>query len=164
MKKTLLILGFLCCIIMPSKAQVVGIDVGDIAAEIDLPDAKGNNVALSSFRGELVLVDFWASWCGPCIKEQPELIKLNNAYTGKFSIYSVSMDTKKALWLAAIVKQKLPWTQVSDLKYWNSPVVNDYKLQSVPLNFLIDKNGIILAKNIHGNALNEMLKSLLTSQ
>lgn len=164
MKKTLLILGLLLCITTTSKAQVVGLDVGDIAPEIDLPDTKGNNVALSSFRGDIVLVDFWASWCGPCIKEQPQLIKLNNAYTGKFSIYSVSMDTKKPLWLAAIAKQKLPWMQVSDLKYWNSPVVSDYMLQSVPLNYLIDKNGIILAKNIHGNALNEMLKSLLVAQ
>lgn len=164
MKKTLLILGLLLCITTTSKAQVVGLDVGDIAPEIDLPDTKGNNVALSSLRGDIVLVDFWASWCGPCIKEQPQLIKLNNAYAGKFSIYSVSMDTKKPLWLAAIAKQKLSWTQVSDLKYWNSPVVSDYMLQSVPLNYLIDKNGIILAKNIHGNALNEMLKSLLVAQ
>ncbi|MRX38960.1 redoxin domain-containing protein [Flavobacterium sp. LC2016-23] len=161
MKKTLLILGFLCCVITSSKAQVVGVEVGDIAPEIDLPDTKGNNVVLSSFRGELVLVDFWASWCGPSIKEQPELIKLYNAYPDKFAIYSVSMDTKKPLWLGAIAKQKLPWTQVSDLKYWKSPVVGDYMLQSVPLNFLIDKNGIILAKNIHGNALNEMVKSIL---
>ncbi|MEP6806483.1 MAG: TlpA disulfide reductase family protein [Flavobacterium sp.] len=164
MKKTLLILGFLCCVITTSKAQVVGTDIGDIAPEIDLPDPKGNNVVLSSLRGELVLIDFWASWCGPSIKEQPQLIKLYNTYPDKFTIYSVSMDTKKPLWLAAIAKQKLPWTQVSDLKYWQSPVIGDYMLQSVPLNFLIDKNGIIVAKNIHGNALNEMVKSLLTVQ
>lgn len=164
MKKTLLILGFLCCVVTSSKAQVVGTEIGDIAPEIDLPDTKGNLVALSSLRGELVLVDFWASWCGPCIKEQPALLKLYTTYPDKLSIYSVSMDTKKPLWLAAIAKGKLPWTQVSDLKYWKSPVVGDYMLQSVPLNFLVDKNGIILAKNIHGNALNEMVKSLLTAQ
>jgi thiol-disulfide isomerase/thioredoxin len=164
MKKTLLILAFLCCVITNTKAQVVGTDIGDIAPEIDLPDTKGNNVVLSSLRGDLVLVDFWASWCGPSIKEQPELIKLYTTYAGKFSIYSVSMDTKKPLWLAAIAKQKLPWIQVSDLKYWKSPVIGDYMLQSVPLNFLIDKNGIIVAKNIHGNALNEMVKSILTPQ
>ena len=164
MKKTLLILGLLLCIITTSKAQVVGTDVGDIAPEIDLPDTKGNNVALSSLRGDLVLIDFWASWCGPCTKEHPELIKLYNTYSGKFSIYSVSMDTKKALWTGAIAKQKLPWIQVSDLKYWQSPVIGDYKLQSVPLNFLVDKNGIILTKNIHGKALEDMLKSLLTAQ
>ncbi|MDQ6469680.1 TlpA disulfide reductase family protein [Flavobacterium sp. LHD-80] len=162
MKKTVLILGFLCCVITSSKAQVVGVDVGDIAPEIELPDTKGNVVSLSSFRGSLVLVDFWASWCGPCIKEQPTLLKLHNAYPDKLSIYSVSMDTKKPLWTAAIAKGKLPWTQVSDLKYWSSPVVSAYMLQSVPLNFLIDKNGIILAKNIHGKALEDMVNGLLT--
>ena len=164
MKKTLLIAAFLCCVITSSKAQVVGVDVGDIAPEIDLPDTKGEKVALSSLRGTLVLVDFWASWCGPCIKEQPLLIKLNNAYPDKLSIYGVSMDTKKPLWTGAIAKAKLPWTNVSDLKYWQSPVVGDYMLQSVPLNFLIDKNGIILAKNIHGAALEAKIKELLEVQ
>ncbi|MDR6762247.1 thiol-disulfide isomerase/thioredoxin [Flavobacterium sp. 2755] len=164
MKKTLLILGFLCCVITSSKAQVIGTDIGDIAPEIDLPDTKGNNVVLSSLRGSLTLVDFWASWCGPCIKEQPTLLKLYNAYPDKFSIYSVSMDTKKPLWLGAIAKGKLPWIQVSDLKYWKSPVIGDYMLQSVPLNFLIDKNGIIIAKNIHGKALEDMVNGLLTAQ
>ncbi|AOC97290.1 MULTISPECIES: TlpA family protein disulfide reductase [Flavobacterium] len=164
MKKTVLILAFLCCVITNSKAQVVGVDVGDIAPEIDLPDTKGEKVALSSLRGSLVLVDFWASWCGPCIKEQPLLIKLHNAYPDKLSIYGVSMDTKKPLWTGAIAKAKLPWTNVSDLKYWQSPVVGDYMLQSVPLNFLIDKNGIILAKNIHGQALEAKIKELLEVQ
>ncbi|MEN2412438.1 TlpA family protein disulfide reductase [Flavobacterium mesophilum] len=162
MKKTLLIVAFLCCVVTSSKAQVVGVDVGDIAPEIELPDTKGNLVALSSFRGSLVLVDFWASWCGPCIKEQPTLLKLHNSYPDKLSIYGVSMDTKKPLWTAAIAKGKLPWTNVSDLKYWQSPVVSAYMLQSVPLNFLIDKNGIILAKNIHGKALEDMVNGLLT--
>ncbi|KAF2507115.1 TlpA family protein disulfide reductase [Flavobacterium zhairuonense] len=161
MKKTLLVIGFLCCVITSSKAQVVGVDVGDIAPEIELPDTKGNVVSLSSFRGALVLVDFWASWCGPCIKEQPVLLKLHNAYPEKLFIYGVSMDTKKPLWTGAIAKGKLPWTNVSDLKYWSSPVVSAYMLQSVPLNFLIDKNGIILAKNIHGKALEDMVNGLL---
>ncbi|MDQ6531336.1 TlpA disulfide reductase family protein [Flavobacterium sp. LHD-85] len=164
MKKTVLILAFLCCVITNSKAQVVGVDVGDIAPEIDLPDTKGEKVALSSLRGTLVLVDFWASWCGPCIKEQPLLIKLHNTYPDKLSIYGVSMDTKKPLWTGAIAKAKLPWTNVSDLKYWQSPVIGDYMLQSIPLNFLIDKNGIILAKNIHGQALEAKIKELLEVQ
>ena len=164
MKKTLLVLGFLCCVITTSKAQVVGTDIGDIAPEIDLPDTKGNNEVLSSLRGSLTLIDFWASWCGPCIKEQPLLQKLYAAYPDKFSIYSVSMDTKKPLWLAAIAKGKLPWIQVSDLKYWKSPVVGDYMLQSVPLNFLVDKNGIIIAKNIHGKELEDKVNSLLAIQ
>lgn len=164
MKKTVLILAFLCCIITNSKAQIVGVDVGDIAPEIDLPDTKGEKVALSSLRGSLTLVDFWASWCGPCIKEQPLLVKLHNAYPDKLSIYGVSMDTKKPLWTGAIAKAKLPWINVSDLKYWQSPVIGDYMLQSIPLNFLIDKNGIILAKNIHGQALEAKIKELLEVQ
>ncbi|MBL0737495.1 TlpA family protein disulfide reductase [Flavobacterium sp. GN10] len=164
MKKTVLILAFLCCVITNSKAQVVGVDVGDIAPEIDLPDTKGEKVALSSLRGSLTLVDFWASWCGPCIKEQPLLLKLHNAYPDKLSIYGVSMDTKKPLWTGAIAKAKLPWTNVSDLKYWQSPVIGDYMLQSIPLNFLIDKNGIILAKNIHGQALEDKIREFLEVQ
>ncbi|MFC0777520.1 TlpA family protein disulfide reductase [Flavobacterium sp. HJSW_4] len=160
MKKTLLIVAFLCCVITSSKAQVVGVDVGDIAPEIDLPNARGEKIALSSLRGTWVLVDFWASWCKPCIDEQPLLIKLHNQYAGYLSIYGVSMDTKKPLWTGAIAKAKLPWTNVSDLKYWQSPVVGDYMLQAVPLNFLIDKNGIIVAKNIHGQALEDKIKTL----
>lgn len=144
------------------KAQVVGLEVGDIAPEIDLPDTKGEKVALSSLRGGIVLVDFWASWCGPCIKEQPELLKLYNTYPGKLDIYGVSLDTKKPSWTGVITKQKLPWTQVSDLKYWSSAAATDYMVQALPFNVLLDKNGIILAKNIHGNKLNELVKELLT--
>lgn len=162
MKKTLLITAFLCCIITSSRAQVVGTDIGDIAPEIDLPDAKGNTISLSSLRGSLVLVDVWATWCGPCMKEQPELLKLYNLYPDKLSIYGVSMDNKKTNWVAAVAKMKQPWSQVSDMKYWSSPVVADYMIQALPFNVLIDKNGIILAKNIHGSALNEKVKSVLT--
>ncbi|MBE8724224.1 TlpA family protein disulfide reductase [Flavobacterium hungaricum] len=164
MKKIYLVLTFTFFNLLLTNAQVVGTDIGDIAPEIDLPDTKGENQVLSSLRGSLVLVDFWASWCGPCIKEQPLLLKLHNAYPDKLSIYSVSMDTKKALWTAAIAKGKLPWINVSDLKYWQSPVVGAYLLQSVPLNFLVDKNGIIVAKNIHGKALEDKIKSLLESK
>ena len=160
MKNLFFVITFLCCSFISVNAQVVGLEIGDIAPEIDLPDTKGNNIALSSLRGGIVLVDFWASWCGPCVKEQPELLKLYNTYPDKFSIYGVSLDTKKTAWTGAITKLKIPWTQVSDLKYWSSPVVGDYMLQALPLNFLLDKNGIILAKNIHGTQLNQMVKEL----
>ena len=164
MKKTLLILTFVCLGITNSNAQVVGIDIGDIAPEIDLPNTKGETVSLSSLRGSLVLIDVWATWCGPCMKEQPELLKLYSLYPDKLSIYGVSLDNKKANWVAAVTKMKQPWSQVSDLKYWSSPFVADYMIQALPFNMLIDKNGIIFAKNIHGSALNEMVKSLLTAQ
>jgi hypothetical protein len=89
-------------------------------------------------------------------------LKLYNTYPGKLDIYGVSLDTKKPSWTGVITKQKLPWTQVSDLKYWSSAAATDYMVQALPFNVLLDKNGIILAKNIHGNKLNELVKELLT--
>ncbi|MEL1254559.1 TlpA disulfide reductase family protein [Flavobacterium sp. DGU38] len=163
MKKMFFTALLLSFFINNTNAQVVGLEIGDIAPEIDLPDTKGEKVALSSLRGTLVLVDFWATWCGPCIKEQPELLKLYNTYPDKLSIYGVSLDSKKPAWTGTITKLKLPWTQVSDLKYWSSPVVSDYMVQALPYNFLLDKNGIIVAKNIHGAKLNELVKELTGS-
>jgi thiol-disulfide isomerase/thioredoxin len=163
MKNLFFTLTFLICSYMSANAQTEGLDVGDIIPDIDLPDTKGNVVSLSSLRGSLVFVDFWASWCGPCVKEQPELIKLYQKYPNKFLIYGVSLDSKKQAWLGAMAKLKQPWIQVSDLKLWDSPVVLNYKIQAIPLNFLIDKNGIILAKNVHGSKLDELIKSLTTA-
>ena len=163
MKKLFFVALFLSFFANNVQAQVVGLEIGDIAPEIDLPDTKGNNIALSSLRGSIVLVDFWATWCGPCIKEQPELLKLYNTYPEKFSIYGVSLDTKKPAWTGMIAKLKLPWSQVSDLKYWSSQAATDYMIQALPYNFLLDKNGIILAKNIHGSKLNQLLKELMPS-
>lgn len=151
------------CSITGSHAQTEGLEIGDIIPDIDLPDTKGNVVSLSSLRGSVVLVDFWASWCGPCLKEQPELVKLYQKYPKNFLIYGVSLDSKKTAWLGAMAKLKQPWVQVSDLKLWNSPVVLNYKIQAIPLNFLIDKNGIILAKNVHGSKLDELIKSIVVA-
>ncbi|MEA9414893.1 TlpA disulfide reductase family protein [Flavobacterium sp. PL02] len=163
MKNLFFTLTFLICSFTSINAQTEGLDVGDIIPDIDLPDTKGNVVTLSSLRGSLVFVDFWASWCGPCVKEQPELIKLYQKYPNKFLIYGVSLDSKKQAWLSTMAKIKQPWIQVSDLKLWDSPVVLNYKIQAIPLNFLIDKNGIILAKNIHGSKLDELIKTLTTA-
>jgi thiol-disulfide isomerase/thioredoxin len=163
MKNLFFTLTFLICSFTSINAQTEGLDVGDIIPDIDLPDTKGNVVTLSSLRGSLVFVDFWASWCGPCVKEQPELIKLYQKYPNKFLIYGVSLDSKKQAWLGAMAKIKQPWIQVSDLKLWDSPVVLNFKIQAIPLNFLIDKNGIILAKNIHGSKLDELIKTLTTA-
>jgi thiol-disulfide isomerase/thioredoxin len=163
MKNLFFALTFLICSYTSANAQTEGLDVGDIIPDIDLPDAKGNVVSLSSLRGSLVFVDFWASWCGPCVKEQPEILKLYQKYPNKFLIYGVSLDSKKQAWLGAMAKLKQPWIQVSDLKLWDSPVVLNYKIQAIPLNFVIDKNGIILAKNIHGSKLDELIKTLTTA-
>jgi peroxiredoxin len=161
MKRLLFVLVCLCFSGSVVHSQVVGYEVGNIAPEIELPDAQGENISLSSFRGVPVLIDFWASWCGPCIKEQPELLKLYSGISEKFSIFGVSLDSKKASWTGVVNKLKIPWTQVSDLKYWSSPVVADYKIQALPYNILIDKNGIIIAKNVHGQALNKLVTELV---
>jgi thiol-disulfide isomerase/thioredoxin len=117
------------------------------------------------------LIDFWATWCAPCLKEQPELAQLykkykNAAFTNakRFEIYGVSMDSKKATWEGAISKYAIDWTQVSDLKFWNSQVAKTYDLQELPFNLLIDGMGIIIAKNLHGEDLNKELAKYLLAK
>ena len=139
------------------SAQSTGLEPGNKSPEIKLPNTKGDTVALSSLKGKLVLIDFWGTWCSPCVAEQSELVKLYHKYkqstftNGKgFEIYGVSLDSKKSNWENFIVTNKINWIQVSDLKYWRSPVAKTYNIQGLPFNMLIDGNGIILAKNLHG--------------
>jgi thiol-disulfide isomerase/thioredoxin len=152
-----------------SFSQHNSLEPGSVAPAIALPDLKGNTIELKSFEGKLVLIDFWATWCSPCIKEQPELAELYKKYKastftkGKgFEIYGVSFDTDKATWASTISKLNIQWTQVSDLKYWRSPVTKTYNIQALPFNVLIDGNGIILARNLHGKELTQFIKSLVT--
>jgi thiol-disulfide isomerase/thioredoxin len=153
------------------SGQVTGSEVGNKAPEIRLATPAGDTVALSSLNGKMVLIDFWATWCAPCVKEQPELAQLHNKYKtaafiqGKgFEIYGVSMDSKKATWEGAISKYGITWIQVSDLKFWSSPVAKVYDLQELPYNLLIDGKGIILAKNLHGEELDQELAKYLISK
>jgi len=139
------------------SAQSTGLEQGNKAPEIKLPTTKGDTVALSSLKGKLVLIDFWGTWCAPCIAEQAELAKLYNKYkqstftNGKgFEIYGVSLDAKKSNWENFITTNKINWIQVSDLKFWRSPVAKTYNIQGLPFNILMDGNGIIVAKNLHG--------------
>lgn len=153
---------YICVILLFSTittvlAQTHEPEPGDKAPEIMLSAPNGDVVALSSLKGKLVLIDFWGSWCAPCVKEQPELAKLYRKYkqsnftNGKgFDIYGVSLDAKKEMWENMIKKMKINWIQVSDLKFWRSPVAKTYNIQALPFNVLIDGNGIILAKNLHG--------------
>ncbi len=135
--------------------------IGAMAPEIDLPTPEGNNVKLSSLRGNYVMVDFWAAWCGPCRKENPNVVKAYNKYHDKgFEVYGVSLDKTKEKWVAAIAKDGLPWTQVSDLQYFNSVAAAAYGVTSIPATVLIDREGKIIAKNLRGAALEEKLAEI----
>ena len=137
--------------------------VGKMAMDFTQNDTLGIPVSLSSFRGKYVLIDFWASWCGPCRQENPNVVKAFNAYNSKgFTVLGVSLDqpTAKDKWMKAIHDDKLTWTQVSDLKYWKNDVAVQYGIQAIPQNFLIDPQGKIVGKNLRGEALNKKLEAL----
>lgn len=136
--------------------------IGSVMPEFKQNDVNGKLVSLNSFRGKYVLVDFWASWCGPCRAENPNVVKAYNQYKDKnFTILSVSLDQDKAKWLEAIKKDGLNWTHVSDLKYWNNAVAVQFGIQSIPASFILDPNGKIIAKDLRGDALDSFLKSNL---
>lgn len=135
---------------------------GTEAPEISLPTPDGDTIKLSSTRGSVVLLDFWAAWCVPCRQESPNLVKAYNLYHKKgFQIYQVSLDKTKEAWMKGIQDDKLEnWIHVSDIKYWNSVVVPLYKIESIPYNFLLDKEGRIIASTLRGEQLQIKLAEL----
>lgn len=138
--------------------------IGAQAPTFEAPDTIGNPVKLSDYGGKYVLLDFWASWCGPCREENPNLVKAYHEFKDKnFDILSVSLDQqgKRDAWINAIHKDKLTWKQVSDLKYWQSEVAVLYCIRSIPQNFLINPDGKIVAVNLRGEALRLKLRELL---
>jgi peroxiredoxin len=138
------------------------ISVGSMAPEIALQDANGKIITLSSLKGKYVLVDFWASWCGPCRRENPNVVAAYAQFKNKnFTILGVSLDDDKEDWLAAVQQDKLNWLQISDLKKWESTVVNTYQIQGIPFNVLLDPTGKIIATDLRGSALQNTLKQLL---
>ncbi len=140
---------------------------GFLAPDFTMKDTLGNPVTLSSLRGKYVLLDFWASWCGPCRAENPNVVKAFKKYHDKnFIIVSVSLDnaTSKKAWLAAIAKDGLNlsgWVHLSDLKFWDTPAAKLYGIKAIPANFLLDKEGKIIDKNLRGEALDKKLEQVL---
>ena len=137
--------------------------IGRMAMDFTQNDTLGNPVSLSSFKGKHVLIDFWASWCGPCRQENPNVVKAFNKYNAKgFTVLGVSLDQPNAKdkWMKAIHDDNLTWTHVSDLKYWKNDVAVQYGIQAIPQNFLIDPQGKIIGKNLRGEALNKKLEEI----
>lgn len=142
-----------------------GVNEGAMAPEINLATPEGPNLALSSLRGKYVLIDFWASWCGPCRRENPNVVKTYANYKDKgFEIYGVSLDQNREAWLKAIETDKLVWKHVSDLQYWSSAGAQAYQVNSIPQTFLLDPAGRIIAKGLRGTALDQYLAQLFETK
>ena len=138
------------------------IKLDQLAPEISLPGVKDKPVTLSSLKGKVVLIDFWASWCGPCRAAIPGVVKLYQKYKDQgFEVFGVSIDSKKTDWIRAIAQDKITYTQVNDTAGWYSPVAEKYGVNAIPNTFLLDKSGKVVAINLEDEELENKIKELI---
>lgn len=144
-------------------ASYTRIQIGSQAQDLNFNDPNGNPIALSSLKGQVVLLDFWASWCKPCRVTNPELVKIYDEFKNVgFTVYSVSLDKNKDAWHHAIAQDKLAWpNHVSDLQGWKADGAQKYKVRSIPSTFLLNREGVIVARNLHGEQLRQAIKEIL---
>ncbi len=144
------------------KYLITKLAVGKTPPDFIQSDTSGNNITLSTFSGKYVLLDFWASWCGPCRKTTPELIDIYNQFkTKNFTIISISLDENRKKWIGAINQDKMNWVNISDLQFWKNKIAVDYNITKIPSNILLNEKGVIIAKDIWGDDLKKKLSSSL---
>ncbi len=143
------------------------IEVGEIAPDFTAPSIDGPDITLSNelLNNKVTLLDFWAAWCRPCRIENPNLVRLHKKYKDAgFDIIGVSLDRTREQWEQAVIDDNLPWTQVSNLNFWNDPVARRYSIRSIPQSYLLDKNGLVMGKNLRGQELEDRILSLLNAE
>ena len=156
--KKIIFLGF----ILMSITAMAQPKIGSLSPEIVLKDVNGNPVSLSSLKGKVVLIDFWASWCGPCRRANKHLVSIYPSLKTKgFEIYSISIDEDVADWKRAIASDKITWLQVIENGGWNAPVASQWKIEQIPTSYLLDKQGKIIARDLEGRQLEKEVARLL---